>query len=113
MTLHICRYGYTSPYSRKFTNSCNSKQETYMYYTYKTIHSPELSKTVFFISNTEHNSVYIRKCINVINHQTIWLWCTLLWFQKVTWGVLVFLKFGQFASELTKTWSSDATECGV
>ena len=28
-------------------------------------------------------------------------------------GVLVFLKFGQFSSELTKTWSSGATECGV
>ena len=29
------------------------------------------------------------------------------------WGVLVFLKFEQFSSELTKTWSSGATECGV
>ena len=29
------------------------------------------------------------------------------------WGVLVFLKFWQFWSELTKTWSSGATECGV
>ena len=29
------------------------------------------------------------------------------------WGVLVFLKFAQFSSELTKTWSSSATECGV
>ena len=28
-------------------------------------------------------------------------------------GVLVFLKFGQFSSELTKTWSSGATECRV
>ena len=28
-------------------------------------------------------------------------------------GVLVFLKFEQFSSELTKTWSSGATECGV
>ena len=28
-------------------------------------------------------------------------------------GVLVFLKFAQFSSELTKTWSSGATECGV
>ena len=28
-------------------------------------------------------------------------------------GVLVFLKFWQFWSELTKTWSSGATECGV
>ena len=33
-----------------------------------------------------------------------------------TWalnGVLVFLKFAQFSSELTKTWSSGATECRV
>ena len=29
------------------------------------------------------------------------------------WGVLVFLKFWQFWSELTKTWSSGTTECGV
>ena len=29
------------------------------------------------------------------------------------WDVLVFLKFGQFSSELTKTWSSGATECRV
>ena len=29
------------------------------------------------------------------------------------WGVLVFPKFGQFSSELTKTWSSGATKCGV
>ena len=28
-------------------------------------------------------------------------------------GVLVLLKFWQFSSELTKTWSSGATECGV
>ena len=29
------------------------------------------------------------------------------------WFVLVLLKFGQFSSELTKTGSSGATECGV
>ena len=28
-------------------------------------------------------------------------------------GLIVFLKFGQFSSELTKTWSSGATEYGV
>ena len=33
--------------------------------------------------------------------------------RALTRGVLVFLKFGQFSSELTKTWSSGATECGV
>ena len=31
----------------------------------------------------------------------------------VSRGVLVFLKFGQFSSELTKTWSSGTTEYGV
>ena len=30
-----------------------------------------------------------------------------------SWGVLVLLKFWQFWSELTKTWSSGTTECGV
>ena len=29
------------------------------------------------------------------------------------WGVLVFLKFAQFSSELTKTWSSGATKCKI
>ena len=33
--------------------------------------------------------------------------------QLLSWGVLVFLKFWQFWSELTKTWNSGATECGV
>ena len=33
--------------------------------------------------------------------------------RRDTRGVLVFLKFGQFSSELTKTWSSGATECDV
>ena len=37
---------------------------------------------------------------------------TVLW-SIYTWGVLVFLKFWQFWSELTKTWSSGTTECGV
>ena len=33
--------------------------------------------------------------------------------QAQPWGVLVLLKFWQFSSEFTKTWSSGATECGV
>ena len=32
---------------------------------------------------------------------------------NVPWGVLVLLKFWQFSSELTKTWSSGAAECRV
>ena len=32
---------------------------------------------------------------------------------SIPWGVLVLLKFWQFTSKLTKTWSSGATECRV
>ena len=36
-----------------------------------------------------------------------------LWGHLFPWGVLVLLKFSQSSSELTKAWSSGATECRV
>ena len=42
------------------------------------------------------------------NYRVVGVVCLL-----ISGGVLVFPKFGQFSSELTKTWSSGATKCGV
>ena len=39
--------------------------------------------------------------------------CNSVPFASKSRGVLVFLKFGQFSSKLTKTWSSGATKCGA
>ena len=55
-----------------------------------------------------------QSCLGYHLIEFLYIFLGMSWPQSnLYWGVPVFIKFGQFSSELTKTWSSGATKCGV